>query len=504
MNPVIRGLLDKAQQSTEAAQSLLADNYADFSASRAYYAMFYALEALLLTKNLSFSKHSAVIAAFGKEYIKSGVLDARFHRAVIDAFDLRNAGDYGTMHAVSAELASQTIQNARELIHAVSSHIEGLQRPKGFTLVELAVSLVVIGLLIGLGVGMVGPLMTAIKVRESKENLGGAVESVNSWAAGNNRLPDNSTGNSYSFVNVAKNPKDAWGRDFIYLFDTNLFNATPNKDTICGRRTTFITLTDLNTGASIPNVAYAVFSQGDDAATSSTFSACPPTGTAISSGPRNAATTICADTANDLVRWVTLDELRTKVGCQGAQLRIVNNELPFGYATSPYASTVTADGGVPYSSGGKYRWCIEGVAPAGNTLLFRSTANTAIPFSANCKTALQESSWIQSDALVISLATFAGNTDSTNIYACTLSHTAAIDNRPTSGTNWSQYWKLIGTTATVTPTATWTSGTSYAPPPSTNSFTIYVRDNGDTTVTSLPNVDNDNFASKTFVLTINP
>ncbi len=539
MNPAIRGLLDKAQQSTEAAQSLLADNYVDFSASRAYYAMFYALEALLLTKNLSFSKHSAVIAAFGKEYIKSGILDARFHRAVIDAFDLRNAGDYGTMHAVSAELASQTIQNAKELIHAVSSHIEGLQRPKGFTLVELAVSLVVIGLLIGLGVGMVGPLMTAIKVRESKENLGGAVESINSWAAGNNHLPDMTNSN---FKTVVKTPADSWGRDFIYLYDCLLASTNPSsplttdtiqcsgaspsfsKDTICGRRTTRINLVT-DQGSTVNNVAYVMFSLSEDASVDTRMTGTlnnpaltvgpsnpailnntliPNSGFVTPTAPATTATITLNANNNDLVRWVTLDELRTKVGCQGAQLRIVNNELPFGYATSPYASTVTADGGVPYSSGGKYRWCIEGVAPAGNTLLFRSTANTAIPFSANCKTALQESSWIQSDALVISLATFAGNTDSTNIYACTLSHTAATDNRPTSGTNWSQYWKLIGTTATVTPTATWTSGTSYAPPPSTNSFTIYVRDNGDTTVATLPNVDNDNIASKTFVLTINP
>ncbi|MGE3259894.1 MAG: type II secretion system protein, partial [Geobacter sp.] len=54
-----------------------------------------------------------------------------------------------------------------------------MQRPtdrNGFTLVELAVSLVVIGLLIGLGTAMVGPLMSSIKVRESRENLGAAVE----------------------------------------------------------------------------------------------------------------------------------------------------------------------------------------------------------------------------------------------------------------------------------------------------------------------------------------
>lgn len=394
MNPVIRGLLDKAQQSTEAAQSLLADNYVDFSASRAYYAMFYALEALLLTKNLSFSKHSAVIAAFGKEYIKSGVLDARFHRAVIDAFDLRNAGDYGTMHAVSAELASQTIQNAKELIHAVSSHIEGLQRPKGFTLVELAVSLVVIGLLIGLGVGMVGPLMTAIKVRESKENLGGAVESINSWASGNNHLPDVT---NYNFNTIVKSPADSWGRNFVYLYDCLLASTNPSspaatdtiscsgaasafsKDTICGRRTTRINLVT-DQGATIGNVAYVIFSLSDDATVHTKMTGTlnnpaasvgvsnpailsnaliPYSGFVTPTAPATTATIILDANNSDIVRWVTLDELRTKVGCQGAQLRIVNNELPYGYATNPYNATISADGGVQFTSSGAYKWCLE-------------------------------------------------------------------------------------------------------------------------------------------------
>lgn len=455
MNPVIRGLLDKAHQSTEAAQSLLADNYVDFSASRAYYAMFYAMEALLLTKNLSFSKHSAVIAAFGKEYIKSGILDARFHRAVIDAFDLRNTGDYGTMHAVSAELASQTIQNARELIQAVSSHIEGLQRPKGFTLVELAVSLVVIGLLIGLGVGMVGPLMTAIKVRESKENLGGAVESVNSWAAGNNHLPDMTNSN---FKTVVKTPADSWGRDFIYLYDCLLASTNPSsplttdtiqcsgaspsfsKDTICGRRTTRINLVT-DQGSTVNNVAYVMFSLSEDASVDTRMTGTlnnpaltvgpsnpailnnaviPNSGFVTPTAPATTATITLNANNNDLVRWVTLDELRTKVGCQGAQLRIVNNELPYANKDAPYPTIpLTPDGGVKFSTTptntGVYEWCWSSTTPELLTdLVFNCTspsssttlARTAAP--SVCVASPSSGTWERCTTLTLSSASLTG------------------------------------------------------------------------------------------------
>ena len=119
MSEEVRDLLKKSVQSRDAALLLLKDDYVDFAASRAYYAMFYAIEALLLSKELSFSKHSAVISAFGKIFIKTGLLDVRFHRSVMDAFDVRNAGDYGSMHAVSEEKARHIIEEAGALLDAV-------------------------------------------------------------------------------------------------------------------------------------------------------------------------------------------------------------------------------------------------------------------------------------------------------------------------------------------------------------------------------------------------
>jgi uncharacterized protein (UPF0332 family) len=64
-------LLTKAKESLKAAELLFDGGFYDFSASRSYYTMFYTTEAVLLSKNLSFSKHSAVIAAFGKEFIST-------------------------------------------------------------------------------------------------------------------------------------------------------------------------------------------------------------------------------------------------------------------------------------------------------------------------------------------------------------------------------------------------------------------------------------------------
>ena len=65
-----------------------------FAVSRAYYAMFYVAETFLLGQGLSFSRHSAVIAAFGERFAKPGIVPVEFHRYLIEGQDKRNVGDY--------------------------------------------------------------------------------------------------------------------------------------------------------------------------------------------------------------------------------------------------------------------------------------------------------------------------------------------------------------------------------------------------------------------------
>ena len=64
MNEEIDSLLKMAVDSIRGARLLFDDELYGFSVSRAYYAIFYLVSAILLTKDLNFSKHQAVVAAF--------------------------------------------------------------------------------------------------------------------------------------------------------------------------------------------------------------------------------------------------------------------------------------------------------------------------------------------------------------------------------------------------------------------------------------------------------
>ena len=61
---LMRYRLNRAKETLEEAQIMADNGYLYGAANRIYYACFYAVVALLLTKNLSSSKHSGIIALF--------------------------------------------------------------------------------------------------------------------------------------------------------------------------------------------------------------------------------------------------------------------------------------------------------------------------------------------------------------------------------------------------------------------------------------------------------
>jgi uncharacterized protein (UPF0332 family) len=116
MTPEQSALLQKAQSSIDAAKLLVSEEFYDFAVSRAYYAMFYIAEAILLDDELNYSKHSAVIAAFGKHFVKTNRAPAHFHRYLIDAQDSRLIGDYDPIPTLSKRKASQQIERAEQFL----------------------------------------------------------------------------------------------------------------------------------------------------------------------------------------------------------------------------------------------------------------------------------------------------------------------------------------------------------------------------------------------------
>ncbi len=113
---LIRHNIKKADDSIIQAEALQKIQQYFGSVNRAYYAIFYAALAILLTKGLGSSKHSGVLSYFDREFVKTKEVDKKWSKVFHDAFDLRAAGDYARLTSVTDQQSRTTIQNARDFV----------------------------------------------------------------------------------------------------------------------------------------------------------------------------------------------------------------------------------------------------------------------------------------------------------------------------------------------------------------------------------------------------
>ena len=85
--------------------------------------MYFLVEAILFSKGLRFSSHSALVAAYGKEFAKTGILDPKFHRYIIVTQKRRETGHYGRDNTVTSEEALESFQWAGEFMQAVKNYL---------------------------------------------------------------------------------------------------------------------------------------------------------------------------------------------------------------------------------------------------------------------------------------------------------------------------------------------------------------------------------------------
>ena len=119
--PEIAANLERAEQSIQAAKDLASKGYHDFSASRAYYATFYAATAVLLNEGLEFNKHSGVVASIHQRFVKTGKLSQEQGKDLNWLYEIRNVADYGGIAHVTQLQAARAIQAAEDFLKAIKS-----------------------------------------------------------------------------------------------------------------------------------------------------------------------------------------------------------------------------------------------------------------------------------------------------------------------------------------------------------------------------------------------
>ncbi len=116
----IEALIKRAMRYLKSAEILLKDKDCESAVSRAYYAMFYAVQAVLLTKKLFFSSHKGVISAFGEHFVKTGIFPKEMGRELNRAFEKRQLGDYEYTFVVSHDEAQEILRNGKDFVNTIA------------------------------------------------------------------------------------------------------------------------------------------------------------------------------------------------------------------------------------------------------------------------------------------------------------------------------------------------------------------------------------------------
>jgi len=91
---LIQYRLQKARETLEDAELLISNNRLTSAINRLYYSLFYAVLALLQTKDLASSKHSGVRSLFNQHFVKTGVVSKETGAFYGELSEDRREGDY--------------------------------------------------------------------------------------------------------------------------------------------------------------------------------------------------------------------------------------------------------------------------------------------------------------------------------------------------------------------------------------------------------------------------
>ncbi|MBF0213491.1 MAG: prepilin-type N-terminal cleavage/methylation domain-containing protein [Magnetococcales bacterium] len=236
----------------------------------------------------------------------------------------------------------------------------------GFSLVELSIVMIIIGLIIAGGVTVFQPSMRQTYKAKNEVIVRHAVDAMIGFSGSYKRLPT-------TLQSVINSPKDAQNQDLSYAYDDHFLD----ESSICNRNSAVLSITGSN--YTVSDVAFVIWSKGYDGAVSPSKSSGPFSTATAFSVPSYSETKGAVQ--DDLVGWATLTQLKAAVGCGGSVMKILASELPVGKVDLAYSTTVTftPDGGLS-----PYYWCVEFPAALSDKFTFSpSVLQTAF---GNCAT----------------------------------------------------------------------------------------------------------------------
>jgi len=108
--------MERAHEAIDEAKMLFNAGHINLYVNRLYYACFYAVSALLLTKNLSTSKHGHLRSLMHREFVKTGLIPKELGGHFDLLFDSRLKGDYADFASFKADDVSGWLEETQKFV----------------------------------------------------------------------------------------------------------------------------------------------------------------------------------------------------------------------------------------------------------------------------------------------------------------------------------------------------------------------------------------------------
>lgn len=119
----VKTYLNAACEALAGSQYNLDGGYYAIAVNRAYYAVFYAANALLATKGLARGKHSGTISAFRQSFVKPGLIEPEYSAIYGSLMDDRHVSDYDMDTSVEPERAASDVESARTFVARIETYL---------------------------------------------------------------------------------------------------------------------------------------------------------------------------------------------------------------------------------------------------------------------------------------------------------------------------------------------------------------------------------------------
>ena len=116
--------LEKAVEMLNTAKrDLESEGYASAN-NRAYYCIFHCMRAVIALNGADFKKHSAVIAMFSRDYLKTDVFPRKYGSLITNASLIRNRSDYEDFYICSIDDTRRLVSGAEEFLTEISRYLQ--------------------------------------------------------------------------------------------------------------------------------------------------------------------------------------------------------------------------------------------------------------------------------------------------------------------------------------------------------------------------------------------